>query len=297
MGKKRGSKQQENSWSRRLLDPIGNWLTNRAISCNENNLRKTRQYLNEIDPDSCLILLTKVLRQLLDGTKDVESIFKSNATTDRSGKCGWERDNFAGFLQSRLPGNEAVTASVPILWSDGSTSDWKDSRESYAEKVPQLPRIIFRSSSIPWVRSATPPSWNSYESLHLQDIKETISFTQPIITQEFSIEPLREADEEWEAAARRVQLTGYKQSGLSESPIAISKAHFERLVQLLFLQRGEDRCWRVGHNFYSPHRSGDIVYYDLSSDTDEISRAAKLAPAFTAYQFPSGKDCIILEQF
>ena len=116
MGKKRGSKQQENSWSRRLLDPIGNWLTNRAISCNENNLRKTRQYLNEIDPDSCLILLTKVLRQLLDGTKDVESIFKSNATTDRSGKCGWERDNFAGFLQSRLPGNEAVTASVPILW-------------------------------------------------------------------------------------------------------------------------------------------------------------------------------------
>ncbi|KAH4350607.1 hypothetical protein HBH98_051150 [Parastagonospora nodorum] len=264
MGKKRGSKQQENSWSRRLLDPIGNWLTNRAISCNENNLRKTRQYLNEIDPDSCLILLTKVLRQLLDGTKDVEIILKSNATTDRSGKCGWERDNFAGFLQSRLPGNEAVTASVPILWSDGSTSDWKDSRESYAEKVPQLPRIIFRSSSIPW---------------------------------EFSIEPLREADEEWEAAARRVQLTGYKQSGLSESPIAISKAHFERLVQLLFLQRVEDRCWRVGHNFYSPHRSGDIVYYDLSSDTDEISRAAKLAPAFTAYQFPSGKDCIILEQF
>jgi hypothetical protein len=147
------------------------------------------------------------------------------------------------------------------------------------------------------VRSATPLSWNLYESLQLQDIKDVVSFTQPIITQEFSIEPLKEADEEWEAAARRVQLTDYKQSELSESPIAISKAHFQRLIQLLFLQRVEDRCWRVGHNFYSSQRSGDIMYFHLSSDTDEISRAAKLASAFTAYQFLSSEGYITLEQF
>ncbi|KAH7072900.1 hypothetical protein BKA63DRAFT_554538 [Paraphoma chrysanthemicola] len=339
MSKKSGSQQQDNSWSKRLLDPIGNWLINRATSRNENNLRQIRQYLNEINPDSCLILFTKILLQLLDGTKDVDSIFKSNATTDRSGKRVWKRDNFAGFLQSRLPGNAAVTASIPILWctfcsaavfpfslqsnnpdldmddfrrafvlvvtrgyellgakSDGSPSDRRGSIESYADKVPRLARIIFRSLSTPWVQSAT-PARNSHKSLQLQDIKDTISFTRPIIPQEIFIQPLREANEEWDAAARRVQLADHKQPGSSESPIAISKANFQRLVQLLFLQRVEDRCWRAGYNFYSFQRSGDIVYSGLSSDPDEISRAANLASAFTAHQFPSGEDYITLEQF
>lgn len=336
---KRESQQQETYWSKWLLNPIGNWLIDRATSRNEQKLRKTRQYLNEINPDSCLVLLNKILRHLLHGTNDVDCIFKSNATTDRSGKRLWNRDNFAVYLQSKLPGNAAVSASTPILWcafctaaafpfslqsnnpeidindfgrafvfivtrgyellgarSDGSTSDWKDSRESYADKVPRLARIIFRSLSVPGVHSA-PPSQNSHESLQLQDIKDTISFTQPIMNQELSIEPSRAADEEWEAAAQRVHLADHKQSRSSESPIAISKANFQILVQLCFLQRVEDRCWRAGHNFYSSQRSGDIVYSQLSSDPDEISLAAKLASAFAAHQFPSSDDYITLEQF
>lgn len=146
------------------------------------------------------------------------------------------------------------------------------------------------------MQSAT-PARDLHESLQLQDIKDTISFTRPIITEELCVQPLREADEEWDAAARRVQLADHEQSESSESPIAISKANFQKIVQLLFLQHVEDRFWRAGLNNYSFQRSGDIVYSQLSSDPDEISRAANLASAFTAHQFPGGEDYITLEQF
>jgi hypothetical protein len=339
MSKKKESQQQVTSWSKRLLDPIGDWLTDRAISRNEAGRRKTRQYLDEINPDSCLILLDKILRQLLDGTKDVDSIFKSNAMTDRSGKRVWNRDNFARFLQARLNVNAAVTASIPILWrafctaasfpfslqsndpeidindfrrafafvvtrgyellgamSDGSTSDWKDGRKSYAEKAPRLARIIFRSLSVPRLQSGT-PSRASHGSLQLQDIKETITFTQPIMTEDFSIETPRETAEEWEAAAQRVLLADHELSQPSGLPITVNKANLQDVIQLFFLQRVEDRRWRAGLDFHSSQRSGDIMYSHFSSDPEEILRASRLASAFTTYQFPGSEDYVTWEQF
>jgi len=55
-------------------------------------------------------------RALIDGVDHINEVFARFATTDPSGKNLWNRSDFAKYLDARLPGNEAVTACIPLLW-------------------------------------------------------------------------------------------------------------------------------------------------------------------------------------
>ncbi|KAJ5966675.1 hypothetical protein N7501_002923 [Penicillium viridicatum] len=282
--------------------------------------RATRRYLEDINSASCLIHLDKALGQLLDGVKDAEKTFSNYATTDPSGKLMWNRDSFARYIDARLPENPTVAICVPLLWCTFSIGAFlgtvKRTRNRYQSepsqmaglfpqsqkgftpiKVPRLARIVFRSLSTPWPQSGT-QSQDPQELLQLQDIKDTIAFTQPIINEDIRYGRATVADGEFEAAAYRLLLADSKQLTVRGSCIAVSKADLQILIQLFLLQRVEDRRWRAGLSYRNMYqRSGDIMFSRLISDPDEVSRASELVSAFLAYQFPGTDDYMTWEQF
>lgn len=167
----------------------------------------------------------------------------------------------------------------------------------YIDKVPRLTRIVFRSLSTPWPQSGT-QSQDPEESLQLQDIKDTIAFTQPIINENMHHGRATVADGEFEAAAYRLLLADHKRSTVRGSPIAVSKADLQILIQLFLLQRAEDRRWGAGLSYHDMYqRSGDIMFSRLIPGPDEVSRASEFASAFLAYQFPGSDDYVTWEQF
>ncbi|PCG97667.1 Hypothetical protein PENO1_062170 [Penicillium occitanis (nom. inval.)] len=302
----------------------------------ESSERATRRYLEDINSASCLSHLDKALDQLLHGIKDVQKVFSNYATTNPSGKRVWNRESFARYINARLPENPVVTTCVPLLWSTfcigayfpfsvpsnepeidvkafrrafafivlrgyellGAKSNGQPSPRSsekfYTDKVPRLARIIFRSLSTPWPQSET----QSQGSFQLQDIKDTITFTQPIIIEDMRFGRASVADEEFEAAAYRLLLADHKQLIAKGSSIAVSKADLQILIRLFLLQHAEDRRWRAGLSYYDLYqRSGDIMFSHLIISPDEVSRASELASAFLAYQFPGDDDYVTVEQF
>jgi hypothetical protein len=71
-----------------------------------------------------------------------------------------------------------------------------------------------------------------------------------------------------------------------------SKADLQILIQLVLLQRAEDRRWRAGLSYHDIYqRSGDIMFSRLIPDP-EVSRASELVSAFLAYQFPGTDDYV-----
>lgn len=161
----------------------------------------------------------------------------------------------------------------------------------------RLTRIVFRSLSTLWPQLGT-QSQRSQELLQLQDIKDTIAFTQPIMNENLHHGPATVADGEFEAAAHRLLLADHKRSIVSGSSTAVSKADVQILIQLFLLQRAEDRRWRAGLSYHDMYqRSGDIIFSRFIPGPDEVSRASKLASTFLAYQFPGSDDYVIWEQF
>ena len=168
---------------------------------------------------------------------------------------------------------------------------------SYNDKVPRLTRIVFRSLSTPWPQSGT-QSQDPQESLQLQDIKDTIAFTQPNIQEDMRFGRATIADGEFEAAAHRLLVADHKRSTVSGSSFAVSKADLQILIKLFLLQRAEDRRWRAGLFYYDHNqRSGDIMFCRFIPGPDETSRASELASAFLAHQFPGSDDYVTWEQF
>ena len=169
--------------------------------------------------------------------------------------------------------------------------------KSYTDKLPRLTRIVFRSLSTPWPQSGT-QSQDPQESLQLQDIKDTIAFTQPIMNENMNHGRATVADGDFEAAAHRLLLADHKRSTFRRPSTVVSKADLQILIQLFLLQLAEDKRWRVGlsyHNMYQ--RSGDIMFSHFIPGPDEVSRASELASAFLAHQFPSSDDYVTWEQF
>ncbi|KAJ5431172.1 hypothetical protein N7445_008904 [Penicillium cf. griseofulvum] len=172
---------------------------------------------------------------------------------------------------------------------------YKMIEKAYTDKVPRLTRIIFRSLSTPWPQSGT-QSQDPEESLQLQDIKDTIAFTQPNIMESMHFGRANVPDGEFEAAAGRLLLADRKRSTVRGSSIAVSKADLQVLIQLFLLQRAEDRRWRAGLSNLN-QRSGDIMFSRLVPDPDEVLQASRLASAFLAYQFPGSNGYVTWEQF
>lgn len=296
----------------------------------------TRKYLEDLEPASSLNYLDQALWQLLHGIKDVETIFKKYATTNSSGKRMWNRDSWARYINAEIPAvatgipllwytftvgayfpfsapsNEPeidvkafrrafafiILRGYELLGAKSNGQPFpRCSEKFYTDKVPRLTRIIFRSLSPSYPQSET-QSQHPQESLQLQDVKDTIAFTQPILKSNLCHGWPNVADGEFEAAAYRLLLADHKRSTVKRSPIAVSRADLHILIRLFFLQRAEPRCWRAGlfkHETYQ--RSGDIMFSRLINEPDEVSRASELASAFLSYRFPGSNDCVTEEQF
>jgi hypothetical protein len=300
--------------------------------------RATRRYLEDINSASCLNHLDKTLDQLLNGNKEVEKTFSTYATAGPSGKRVWNGGSFARYSNARLLENPAVAICIPLLWvfsigayfpfsapSNEPEIDVKAFRRAFAfivlrgyellgakskgqpfstgtkkfytDKVPRLARIVFRSLSAPWPQSGT-QSQSLQELLQLQDIKETVAFTQPIINEDMRYGRATVADGEFEAAASRLLLADNKQLTVRGLSIAVRKADLQILIRLFLLQRAEDRPWRAGLSYHDMYqRSGDIMFARLIPDPDEVSRASELASTFLAHQIPGTDEHVTWEQF
>jgi hypothetical protein len=167
----------------------------------------------------------------------------------------------------------------------------------YADKVPRLTRIIFRSLSTPSPQPAA-QSQVLQELLQLQDFKDTIAFTQPIINENLHHGQATVADEEFEAAAHRLLRADHERFIVGGSLCALSKADLRSLIQLFLLQRIEGRRWRNGLSYHDMYqRSGDILFSHFILGPDEISRASEFASAFLASQFHDSEDSVTWEAF
>jgi hypothetical protein len=167
----------------------------------------------------------------------------------------------------------------------------------YTDKVPRLTRIIFNSLSTPSPQPGT-QSQVPQELLQLQDFKDTIAFTQPIINENMHHGRATVADGDFEAAAHRLLLADHERSTVGGSSCAMSKADLQSLIQLFLLQRVEDRRWRNGLSYHDLYRrSGDILFSHFIPGPDEASRASEFASAFLASQFRGSEDSVTWEAF
>lgn len=167
---------------------------------------------------------------------------------------------------------------------------------SYIDKVPRLTRIIYRCLSVPLLGSA-PQSQAMLEVIQLQDVKNTIAFTQPITYDPYPYGP-SVGDEQFEAAASRLQRMDDERSATRGLSRIMPKADLKSLIQLLLLLRPEDRRWRDGlfmHEAYQ--RSADIQYAHSASAPEEASQASDFAPAFVTSQFRGSEDYVPLDVF
>ncbi|TVY62774.1 hypothetical protein LSUE1_G009202 [Lachnellula suecica] len=167
--------------------------------------------------------------------------------------------------------------------------------KSYSDKVPRLARIIFESMSTLSPQSA-PQSQTPQEPLRLQDFKDTIAFTQPIMNENMHHGRATVADREFEAAAHRLLLADHGPA--VGGSCAVSKTDLQSLIQLLLLQRVRDRRCKDGLSYYDMYqRSGDIMFSHFVPGIDEASRASEFASAFIAYQFGGSKDAVTWDAF
>lgn len=167
---------------------------------------------------------------------------------------------------------------------------------SYTDKVPRVTRIIFRCLSVPSQESA-PQSQATQKVLQLQDVKDTIAFTQPITFDPYPYGP-SVGDEQFEVAASRLLRMEDERSAFRGSSRILPKADLQSLIQLLLLLRPQDRRWRNGlfmHEVYQ--RSGDIQYAHALPTPEEASRASDFAPTFVTSQFWGSEDSVPWDAF
>lgn len=328
-------------WRNTLLAPIGVLIGNSKVASAE---RTTQRYLHKVNAASILADLAKALGPLLDSIDHVDQVFAKFATIGSSGKIFWNRNNFAKYVEARLPGDQTMSACVLWLWriflssasypfsppitahtrvsrfgepeidlqafrrafallmmrgfelfgakQDGRPLSRKAKIEtSYIDKVPRLTRIISRCLNSP-LPEPEPQSQATQEQLQLQDVKDTIAFTQPITYDPYPYGPSVD-DEQFEAAASRLLRMEHERSATQRSSGMIAKADLKDLIQLLLLLRPEDIRWRDGlfmHEAYQ--RSADVQYDRSNSALEEASQASDLASAFLTSQFKGDEDYI-----
>ena len=100
-------------WRNILLAPVGVLIGHSQVASAE---QTTQQYLHNVNAASCSVDLHKALGPLLHSVDHVDQVFAKFATIDSSGKSFWNRSNFATYVEARLPGNQTMSACVPLLW-------------------------------------------------------------------------------------------------------------------------------------------------------------------------------------
>ena len=100
-------------WRNTLLAPIGVLIDNSMVASAG---RTTQRYLHKVNAASRSADLDQALGPLLDSIDHVDQIFANFATIGSSGKSFWNRNNFAKYVEARLPGIQTMNACVLVLW-------------------------------------------------------------------------------------------------------------------------------------------------------------------------------------
>lgn len=223
-----------------------------------------------VDSTSYLADLNKALGPLFDGIDRINEILTKFAITDFNSKSFWNRSSFAKYIGASLPGSQAsfpfsapTTAHNQVPESAekeidleafkrafvllvmrgfelfGAKQDGRPlsraTQKSYIDKVPRLTRIIVRCLSVPSPEPAT-QSGATQDVLQLQDVKDTIAFTQPITFDPYPYGP-SVGDELFEAAAIRLLSMEDERSAVQGSSRTLTTANLQGLIQLLLLLR------------------------------------------------------------
>ena len=168
---------------------------------------------------------------------------------------------------------------------------------AYSDKAPRLARIIFRCLSIPSSERAT-RSRATQEETQVQDVKDTIAFTQPITYDSYPYGPSIDDDHFEAAACRLVASAADKPPRLPNSSCVLPKADLQSLIQLLLLLEPLDRRWRDGLFMMDAYqRSGDVQYSRLVFDPEEAVRASDFAATFMDSKFSSREDFVLWDFF
>lgn len=174
---------------------------------------------------------------------------------------------------------------------------WSNFEKHYTDKVPRLSRVIFRCLSVPSAEPAVPQAQATEEANRLQDIGDTIYFTQPLTYDPYPYGP-SVGDEHFETAAKRLLCMDDERSANRGKSRTLPKADLQRLIQLLLVLRPEDRRWKDGlyrHEYYQ--RSGDFQHAHLVPDLEEASRASGFATVYMPSQFKGDEESIHWDVF
>jgi hypothetical protein len=162
---------------------------------------------------------------------------------------------------------------------------------NYADKVPRLSRIIFRTLSQPSPESAP------QEVHQFRDIKDTIEYTQPITYDSYPYGP-KVDHEQFEVAASRLARVEDERSAIRGSSQILSKTDLGSLVQPLLLLAPQDRRWKDGLFINETYqRSGDIQCVQMASSLEEAPTSTYLAPIFVTSQFANSEESVSWEVF
>jgi hypothetical protein len=190
-----------------------------------------------------------------------------------------------------------VLRGYELLGTRSDGNPFPRTRERCTDNVPRLARIIFKSLSTPSPQTVS-QSDVPQESLQLQDVKDTIAFTQPVISASIYRGLPWVPDEEFEPAAHRLLLADHELSVVAKTSCVVSKAGLKSLVQLFLLQHIEDRRWRNGLPWSSRYqRSGDIQFSHFIPGPEEASRASQFASAFLVFQFEGSEESVTWNEF
>ena len=162
--------------------------------------------------------------------------------------------------------------------------------QTEADKMPRLTRVIWRCLVIPSAESC-PDSMETLEGLQLQDVKDTITLSQP---ETYDADTFgRSIDEEvFETTARRL-LRAEDGSIFQKQPTTLPKADLEALIRLLLTSKIGNKRWREGLFMNKMHqRSSDVQYGRLVDDFEETARVSDFATAFMASNFAADEDFI-----
>ncbi|KAL8817921.1 MAG: hypothetical protein Q9191_008054, partial [Dirinaria sp. TL-2023a] len=215
---------------------------------------------------------------------------------------------FSGILEKPEIGLEAfrrafallVLRGFDLLGAKQDGSPWSPQSNieiKYSDKVPRLTRIVFECLNI-HSPGASSHSHSTHEDMLLQDVRDTMVFTQPITYDPYPYGPSIDGGQFEVAANRLLRRPNGEQPTKSASSRVIPKTKLSNLFQLLLLLRPQPSRWRDGlFRHETQQRSADVDNVLLTSSSDEGPQTSEFVSAVTRSFFPKNVECIEWDSF
>lgn len=164
-------------------------------------------------------------------------------------------------------------------------------------KRPRLSRIFFHCLSAS-SHSSSSESQASHKARRLQDIKDTIGFTQPITYDSYPQGPTVGEEHFDSAASRLLDVETELPTAVQGSSRTLLKSDLQQLLQLLLRLRLGDKRWRHGVcNGDISQRSGDVYYSHFVLGLQEALSTSDLANSLMTSLFGDDGESVLWEGF